>query len=212
MAWAGSHRPGCSSAKAARVRPDDGEAAALSAAGAERDLAVHARRPEPPRDVRPQAGASAPRRPAAYPRASASSRRVAPSPAIRCSPRQRTFRPCGQSGLEISDFLPHLARHADDLAVIRSCWADSVNHPQAVYQMNTGSILMGRPSLGSWVAYGLGTEDRGPARLRRPARPGRRHQGRPARLWRGLSAGHFPGDRDARRRQPDPRSAAARAA
>jgi hypothetical protein len=72
---------------------------------------------------------------------------------------RRTFRPCGRSGLEISDFLPHLSRHADDLAVIRSCWADSVNHPQAVYQMNTGSILMGRPSLGSWVAYGLGTED-----------------------------------------------------
>jgi hypothetical protein len=72
---------------------------------------------------------------------------------------RRTFRPCGKSGLEISDFLPHLSRHADDLAVIRSCWADSVNHPQAVYQMNTGSILMGRPSLGSWTAYGLGTED-----------------------------------------------------
>jgi hypothetical protein len=72
---------------------------------------------------------------------------------------RRTFRPSGQSGLEISDLLPHLSAHADDLALIRSCWADSVNHPQAVYQMNTGSILMGRPSLGSWVAYGLGTED-----------------------------------------------------
>jgi hypothetical protein len=71
----------------------------------------------------------------------------------------RTFRKCGQSGLEISDFLPCLAQCADDLAVIRSCWADSVNHPQAVYQMNTGSILMGKPSLGSWVSYGLGTEN-----------------------------------------------------
>jgi hypothetical protein len=45
------------------------------------------------------------------------------------------------------------------MAVIRSCWADSVNHPQAVYEMNTGSILMGKPSLGSWVSYGLGTEN-----------------------------------------------------
>jgi hypothetical protein len=72
---------------------------------------------------------------------------------------RRTFRKCGQSGIEISDFLPCLASCADDLAVIRSCWADSVNHPQAVYQMNTGSILMGRPSLGSWVSYGLGTEN-----------------------------------------------------
>ncbi len=72
---------------------------------------------------------------------------------------RRTFMRCGQSGLEISDFLPHLHECADDLAVIRSCWADSVNHPQAVYQINTGSILMGKPSLGSWVGYGLGTEN-----------------------------------------------------
>ncbi|MDB5351828.1 MAG: hypothetical protein JWN86_3075 [Planctomycetota bacterium] len=72
---------------------------------------------------------------------------------------KRTFAKYGQSGMEISDFLPHTANHADDLAVIRSCWADSVNHPQAVYQMNTGSILMGKPSLGSWVGYGLGTEN-----------------------------------------------------
>ena len=49
---------------------------------------------------------------------------------------------------------------ADDLCVMRSCNGDSVNHPQSVYQMNTGSILMGRPSLGSWVSYGLGSESR----------------------------------------------------
>jgi hypothetical protein len=69
------------------------------------------------------------------------------------------FRPRGESGLEISDFLPHLAGCADDLCVLRSCHGDSVNHPQSVYQMNTGSILMGKPSLGAWVAYGLGTEN-----------------------------------------------------
>jgi hypothetical protein len=72
---------------------------------------------------------------------------------------KRIFRSHGHSGLPISDFLPHLAGCADDLAVIRSCWADSVNHPQAVYQMNTGTVLMGKPSLGSWVGYGLGTEN-----------------------------------------------------
>lgn len=72
----------------------------------------------------------------------------------------RPFRPHGQSGLEISEFLPHIAECADELAVIRSCHGDSVNHPQSVYQMNTGSILMGKPSLGSWVSYGLGTENR----------------------------------------------------
>lgn len=72
---------------------------------------------------------------------------------------KRTFHRSGESGLPISDLLPQIAVHADQLAVIRSCWADSVNHPQAVYQMNTGSILMGKPSLGSWVSYGLGTEN-----------------------------------------------------
>ncbi|MCZ6794729.1 MAG: DUF1501 domain-containing protein [Planctomycetota bacterium] len=72
----------------------------------------------------------------------------------------RPFRPRGESGLEISDFFHHLTECADELCVIRSCHGDSVNHPQSVYQMNTGSILMGKPSLGSWLSYGLGTENR----------------------------------------------------
>ncbi|MCO8124473.1 DUF1501 domain-containing protein [Stieleria sp. TO1_6] len=71
----------------------------------------------------------------------------------------RPFRPRGQSGLEISDFLPHLSTVADELCVIRSLHGDSVNHPQSVYQMNTGSILMGHPSFGSWLSYGLGSEN-----------------------------------------------------
>src|SRR5262245_57237890 len=83
-------------------------------------------------------------------------RKVAKNPLL--GPVQ-PFRPRGQSGLEISDFLPHIAELADELCVIRSCHGDSVNHPQSVYQMNTGSILMGRPSVGAWVAYGLGTEN-----------------------------------------------------
>jgi hypothetical protein len=70
------------------------------------------------------------------------------------------LRPRGESGLEVSDLLPEIANLADHLCVIRSCHGDSVNHPQSVYQMNTGSILMGRPSVGSWVSYGLGTENR----------------------------------------------------
>jgi hypothetical protein len=72
----------------------------------------------------------------------------------------KPFRRRGQSGIEISDFLPHTSDCADELCVIRSMHGDSVNHPQSVYQMNTGSILMGRPSMGSWVAYGLGSENR----------------------------------------------------
>jgi Protein of unknown function (DUF1501) len=86
----------------------------------------------------------------------ATRRKVAHNPLLAT---KRKFRKCGGSGIEISDFLPHLRECADDLAVIRSCWADSVNHPQAVYEMNTGTILMGKPSLGSWVSYGLGTEN-----------------------------------------------------
>ena len=71
----------------------------------------------------------------------------------------RPFHRHGQSGLEMSDFLPHMAELADEFCVLRGCHGDSVNHPQSVYQMNTGSILAGKPSLGSWTAYGLGTEN-----------------------------------------------------
>ncbi len=83
-------------------------------------------------------------------------RKVAQNPLL---PAIKPFRPRGESGLEVSDFLPHVAECADELCVLRSCHGDSVNHPQSVYQMNSGSILMGKPSLGSWVAYGLGTEN-----------------------------------------------------
>ena len=72
---------------------------------------------------------------------------------------KRTFRRHGQCGLEVSDWLPHIASCADKLAVIRSCWADGLNHVGSVCQMNTGSLLAGRPSLGSWVLYGLGCEN-----------------------------------------------------
>jgi len=72
---------------------------------------------------------------------------------------RRKFRPAGQSGIPVSDWLPHIASCADDLTVIRSCWADGLNHVGSVCQMNTGSVLAGRPSLGSWVNYGLGSEN-----------------------------------------------------
>ncbi|MBI1375375.1 MAG: DUF1501 domain-containing protein [Phycisphaera sp.] len=65
----------------------------------------------------------------------------------------------GESGLVISDWLPNIAQHADDLAVIRSCWANGINHSTGVCQMNTGAPQAGRPSLGAWVTYGLGTEN-----------------------------------------------------
>lgn len=72
----------------------------------------------------------------------------------------RKWRQRGQSGLWISDWYPEIAEHADDMAVIRSCWSDGLNHVGSVRQMNTGSVLAGRPSLGAWVSYGLGSGNR----------------------------------------------------
>ncbi len=72
---------------------------------------------------------------------------------------KRTWRRYGQSGLEVSDWYPHVGRCADDLCVIHSCVSDGLNHVGSVCMMNTGSLLAGRPSLGAWVNYGLGTEN-----------------------------------------------------
>jgi hypothetical protein len=74
-------------------------------------------------------------------------------------PSRRKWSRYGQSGLEISDWLPEIAVHADDLAVIRSCYGEGINHSGGCNLMNTGSILGGRPSLGAWTTYGLGTEN-----------------------------------------------------
>ncbi|HUR53481.1 MAG TPA: DUF1501 domain-containing protein, partial [Gemmataceae bacterium] len=73
---------------------------------------------------------------------------------------KRTFKKHGKSGVEVSDWFPHVGSCIDDICVLRGCHGDSVTHPESVYLMNTGSILMGRPSLGAWATYGLGTENR----------------------------------------------------
>ena len=75
------------------------------------------------------------------------------------TPNWREFQPGGKSGLMISDYFPNVRKHADKLALIRSCYTDSHAHGSALVAMNTGSIFIGRPSLGSWVTYGLGTEN-----------------------------------------------------
>ncbi len=75
-------------------------------------------------------------------------------------PTRRRWQRYGESGLPVSDWYPNVGRHADKLCVIRSCRADGLNHVGSVCQMNTGSILAGRPSLGAWVAYGLGSASR----------------------------------------------------
>ncbi len=66
----------------------------------------------------------------------------------------------GRSGLELSEVIPHLAEVADDLTVIRSMATDAFNHAPAQIFMNTGSQQFGRPSFGSWVTYGLGSESK----------------------------------------------------
>ncbi len=67
------------------------------------------------------------------------------------------FKRQGQSGLPISSLFPHTAKHADDLCVIRSMHSDTAAHASGCLQMNSGSIFIGKPSLGSWLSYGLGS-------------------------------------------------------
>jgi len=68
------------------------------------------------------------------------------------------FRKWGQSGLEISELFPHIGSIADDICVIRSMTTEQINHDTAHAFMNTGSIIKGRPCMGSWLLYGLGAE------------------------------------------------------
>ena len=71
-----------------------------------------------------------------------------------------TFKRYGQSGAELSELLPHLASIADDVAIVRSLHTTQFNHAPGQIFMNTGSQVFGRPSVGSWLSYGLGSESR----------------------------------------------------
>jgi hypothetical protein len=68
------------------------------------------------------------------------------------------YRRSGESGLEISELFPHLARVADRLCIVRSMQTEQINHDPAHFFMNSGSTIKGRPSMGSWLLYGLGAE------------------------------------------------------
>src|SRR5262249_27069766 len=86
----------------------------------------------------------------------------------------------GQSGIEVSDLFPHTARCIDDIAVIRSCHGDMVVHSAAQYELFSGRIVPGYPSMGSWVLYGLGSEsDSLPACVVMPAPSGALPAGQP---------------------------------
>jgi hypothetical protein len=69
------------------------------------------------------------------------------------------FKPCGQSGIPVSDLFPKIGECVDDLAIIRSMKAELPNHEPSLMLMNCGDAVQSRPSLGSWVTYGLGTEN-----------------------------------------------------
>jgi Protein of unknown function (DUF1501) len=71
---------------------------------------------------------------------------------------KRTFKRYGKSDIEVSDLFPSLAQRIDDIAVVRSCHGDMVVHSAAQYQLFTGRVIPGFPSMGSWVIYGLGSE------------------------------------------------------
>ena len=78
-------------------------------------------------------------------------------PKVKGSPWK--FQKYGQCGTEVSDLFPHVGSVIDEIAVIRSMHTDSFNHDPAVMFMNTGSVRFGRPSMGSWLSYGLGSEN-----------------------------------------------------
>src|SRR5689334_14926139 len=70
-----------------------------------------------------------------------------------------TFKHYGQSGIEVSEIFPRLGSFIDECCVIRSMYTDRPNHEPSLFLLNCGEKLPGRPSMGSWVTYGLGTEN-----------------------------------------------------
>jgi hypothetical protein len=79
---------------------------------------------------------------------------------VNCLPTPFKFAKHGAAGIDVSELFPHVARRTDDLCVLRGVVADNINHNGACLQMNTGEQAFSRPSLGSWLLYGLGTENR----------------------------------------------------
>lgn len=77
---------------------------------------------------------------------------------LKCLGPQTKFHKHGESGQEISEFLPWIGKLADDMAIVRSMTTDQINHDPANTVMNTGTSISGRPSIGSWVTYGLGSD------------------------------------------------------
>ena len=153
-------------AKAAAIRAADAEPlgrrgppAAFRPQGQADHLPVHGRRAVAPGDVRLQADAGQDARPAdarvvhrGQPIAQLQGQKLV------CLAPQHPFQRCGASGQEISTIFPHLATVADEICIIRSMVTEAINHDPAHTFMNTGTTISGRPAMGSWITYGLGSE------------------------------------------------------
>jgi hypothetical protein len=104
-----------------------------------------------------------------------------------------SFQQHGESGIEVSDLFPNVARCVDDIAVIRSCYGDSVVHSAAQYELFSGRIVPGFPSMGSWIVYGLGSASESlPAYVVLPDPDGALEAGRPMYMNGFLPAAHQP--------------------
>ena len=115
------------------------------------------------------------------------------SPDAKLLGTRRVFKKYGKSGIEVSDLFPHTAECVDDIAVIRSCHGDMVVHSAAQYQLFTGRVIPGFPSMGSWVIYGLGSESESlPAYVVMPDPKGALEAGQPMYLNGFLPAVYQP--------------------
>jgi hypothetical protein len=110
---------------------------------------------------------------------------------LKCLAPQFKFQKHGQSGQEIADIVPHTAKIADDICIIRSMHTDQINHDPAHTVMNTGTSISGRPSMGAWITYGLGSEcDNLPGFVVLTSEGGRNPQPIASRQW---GTGFLPG-------------------
>ena len=93
------------------------------------------------------------------------------------APSKFQFAQHGKSGAWVSELLPHTAQVVDDLCFIKSVHTEAINHDPAITFFQTGAQLAGRPSIGSWLSYGLGTENQDLPGVRRDGFPGQRKRG-----------------------------------
>lgn len=114
---------------------------------------------------------------------------------LNCMGPQAAFRRFGDSGQMMSEYLPHIGQIADDICIIRSMQTEQINHDPAHTFMNTGSMISGRPSMGSWMLYGLGSESENlPGFIVMTSEGGGQGQPIAARQWHsGFLPGRFQG-------------------